>query len=183
MRLSPLALLILCALTIPPAAGVDPPEHVLQALPTEVQKGIGETRAGCGESEPSLVTSGDEGLQLFTVSGMQGVLIDELNLCRGECIHGANCATGYSHEVNVYIRSGNSWKRVFSNQVTGPSVFLSIEPVTGSFRALVFSVHGGDKGCPIPPHLQTKGNAWKLVSCDVVMRWDDRSRKFTYRPL
>src|SRR5262245_35982022 len=94
---------------------------VLQTLPASVQKSINETRARCPAEN---VTSGDEGLSMFTVSGADAILIDELNLCTGGCMHGINCATGYSHTVNIYIRSGSGWKKAFSVFATEP-IFLS----------------------------------------------------------
>jgi len=97
-------------------------------------------------------TSGDAGLQTFTVSGAQAVLVDSLNFCGGQqtCFHGINCATGYTHSVTIDIRRGNAWKKSFSVDATEP-VFLSVEPYVENpkFRALVLSVHAGDLGCPV----------------------------------
>src|SRR5262249_55085411 len=54
-------------------------------------------------------TSGDEGLEAFTVSGAQAVLVDALNFYGGGrlCIKSVNCATGYTHSVAIYVRYGN----------------------------------------------------------------------------
>jgi tetratricopeptide (TPR) repeat protein len=88
---------------------------LLRSLPSDVQKEIKGIRQSCRELGPATsdytpprVTEGDEGLITFTVSGAQAVLIDELNFCGGggECIHGVNCATGFTHNVAIYIRTG-----------------------------------------------------------------------------
>jgi len=46
---------------------------------------------------------------------------------------GSNCATG-THDVTIYVRSGNAWKKAFSVDATEP-IFVSTEPSTGKFRA------------------------------------------------
>jgi hypothetical protein len=113
-------------------------------------------------------------LQTFTVSGAQAVLVDQLNFCGGglTCVHGVNCATGYTHQVEIYVRRGNAWTKSFSIQATEP-IFLSVERSEKSkFRALVLSVGGGDDilGCPI----RNKNDpiAWKHEKCDFVVKWD-----------
>ena len=114
--------------------------------PTEIE----EIRNNCPSDEKN--TSGDEGLQTFTVSGAQAVLVDQLNFC-GEgrtCIHGVNCATGYTHQVEIYVRRGSVWVQSFSIYATEP-IFLSVEPNENPrFRALVLSVGGGDDTWAVP---------------------------------
>jgi hypothetical protein len=83
-----------------------------------------------------------------------------------------NCATGYTHQVEIYVRRGNAWTKSFSIQATEP-IFLSVERSEKSkFRALVLSVGGGDDilGCPI----RNKNDpiAWKHEKCDFVVKWD-----------
>jgi hypothetical protein len=172
-----IALLILMRLP----AIAETPSQVLRSLPPTVQKEIGEIRNDCPGDEKN--TSGDEGLQTFTVSGAQAVLVDQLNFCGGglTCIHGVNCATGYTHQVEIYVRRGNVWTKSFSIQATEP-IFLSVEPSEHpKFRALVLSVGGGDDilGCPI----QNKNDptAGKHEKCDFVVKWD--GTKFTHKPL
>ncbi len=153
---------------------------VLRSLPSDVQKKIEGIRVECRGADLK-VTTGDEGLILFTLSGMQGVVIDELNFCNGgECNHGVNCATGYTHDVAIYVRSKNIWRKSFSVAATEP-IFLSLEPYTETFRALVLSVHGGDQdlGCPLRD--KNAGDAWKHEKCDFVVKWD--GAKFIHRPL
>jgi hypothetical protein len=86
---------------------------VLQALPAEVQKNIEEVRTACREywnnigADPSQpisplevaprVSSGDDGLILFTVSGTQAVMVSNLALCGGQCLKGAVSAAGPRH--------------------------------------------------------------------------------------
>jgi hypothetical protein len=87
---------------------------ILRSLPSDVQKEIERVRQSCRalgpatDYTPPRVTEGDEGLITFTVSGAQAV--DQLNLCGNgcDCIHGANCATGGTHSVAIYIRTGKS---------------------------------------------------------------------------
>ena len=75
---------------------------ILKSLPSEVQQRIEGIRESCPSTEH--VTKGDEGLQFFTVAGAQAVLVDELSFCGGgvECMHGVNCATGYTQQ-NSFI--------------------------------------------------------------------------------
>jgi hypothetical protein len=151
---------------------------VLGSLPTDAQKKIEKVRVECRGADLK-TTSGDEGLSVFTLSGMQAVLVDELNFCDGlQCNHGVNCATGYTHTVAIYVRSGNTWRKALSADATEP-IFLSSEPYTEKFRALVLSVHGGDKGCPI--RNRNDPTAWKREKCDFVVKWD--GAKLVWKPL
>jgi hypothetical protein len=172
-------LLVAFVLTILVIAARGESSPVLRSLPADVQKNVDDIRSSCREAG-SITTAGDEGLMMFTVSKAQAVLIDDLNFCsNGQCIHGINCATGFSHNVAVYVRHGNAWTKSFSADATEP-IFLSSEPDTEQFRALVLSVHGGgDLGCP----QRNKGDptAWKHEKCDFVVKWD--GTKFDYRPL
>jgi hypothetical protein len=154
---------------------------ILRSLPSDVQKEIEGLRQSCRELGPAtsdytppIVTEGDGGLIKFTVSGAQAVLVDELRFCGGgwECIHGTNCATGFSHDVAIYVRYGNAWKKSFSALAT-EFIFLSVEPYTepSKFRALVLSVHAGwDLGCPV--RNKNDPTAWKREKCDLVVKWD-----------
>jgi hypothetical protein len=164
-----------------PVPTAETPSPVLRSLPPAVQKEIEQVRESCPLDEKN--TSGDEGLQTFTVSGAQAVLVDTLNFC-GEgrrCLHSVNCATGYTHSVAIYVRYGNVWRKSFSVDATEP-IFLSVEPYAENpkFRALVLSVHAGwDLGCPV--RNKNDGTAWKREKCDFVVKWD--GTKFTYKPL
>jgi hypothetical protein len=97
----------------------------LQSLPAEVQKDIESVRAGCREYvgadasqswiDPfamgvSRVSSGDEALTLFTVSGAQAVMVSNLELCGGGCFKGASCSNRASYSITIYIRSRNTWR-------------------------------------------------------------------------
>jgi hypothetical protein len=151
-------------------------DNALQTLPANVQKAIKATRDSCPAEK---TTSGDEGLHVFGVSGLDAVLVDELALCGGECFKGNNCATGYTHNVTIYVGSGNALKKVFSVEATEP-IFVSTEPYTGKFRALVLSVHAGwDLGCPV--RNKNDPTAWKREKCDFVIRWD--GSRFVHKPL
>jgi hypothetical protein len=152
---------------------------VLRSLPSDVQKEITRVRQSCRELGPATsdytppkVTKDDEGLITFTVSGAQAVLVDELNFCggAGECMHGINCATGFTHDVAISVRYRDMWRKSFSVDATEP-IFLSIEPYTDKFRALVLSVHAGwDLGCPVRNKYDP--TAWKREKCDFVIKWD-----------
>jgi hypothetical protein len=83
------------------------PSSVLDSLPAEVQKNIEEVRNRCRQwwndrgADPSQpisplevaprVSSGDNGLILFTVSGVQAVMVSDQVLCGGQCLKGATC--------------------------------------------------------------------------------------------
>jgi hypothetical protein len=127
------------------------------------------------------VTAGDEGLITFTVSGAEAVLVDELSFCGSgfECMRGVNCATGFTHSVDIYVRYGEAWRKSFSVNATEP-VFLSVEPYSNTFRALVLSVHAGwDLDCPV--RNKNDLTAWKREKCDFVVKWN--GTKFTHKPL
>ena len=166
---------------------------LLRSLPTEVQGEVEDVRAHCREHidsvegsgyTPQVVTSGDDGLIQFTLSGRQAVMIDDVELCGGASFKGVNYSNRGSHSVVVYVRSGNSWRKILSTDA-GEKVFLSVDDNSG-FRALVMSVLGGNKGCPTRPVVVREGGksfvyqSWKFY-CDVVVRWD--GTKFTYKPL
>ena len=109
------------------------PSSVLQALPAEVQKNIEEVRTACREywnnigADPSQpisplevaprVSSGDDGLILFTVSGTQAVMVSNLALCGGQCLKGAVCSTVGSYDINIYVRTGHAWRNALSTRV------------------------------------------------------------------
>ena len=164
------------------------PSSVLQALPAEVQKNIEEVRTACREywnnigADPSQpisplevaprVSSGDDGLILFTVSGTQAVMVSNLALCGGQCLKGAVCSTVGSYDINIYVRTGHAWRNALSTRVG--AAFLSTDKETHTkFNALVLSVSGADnKHCHVP--------FWKQY-CDMVVKW--YGQKFTYKPL
>jgi hypothetical protein len=98
------------------------PSSVLQSLPAEVQKNIEQVRTACREQlqgmgidpsqpispftpEERRVSSGDEGLIQFTVSGVQAVMVSNLELCGGQCL--TICSTVGSYDVNIYVRTGH----------------------------------------------------------------------------
>lgn len=127
---------------------------ILKSLPSDVQKEIEGVRQSCRELGPATsdytpprVTEGDEGLVTFKVSDGQAVLVDELNFCGDgfECIHGVNCATGYTHDINIYVRSGRVWRNALSTFASEP-IFLSIEHSTEKFRLMVLHVFAGETG-------------------------------------
>jgi hypothetical protein len=170
--------LLMIAVLVTLAAEAHAETSVLRSLPTATQKQIENIRAECRGADLT-TTSGDEGLSPFTLSGAQAVMVDGLNFCDGgQCNHGINCATGYSHSLEVYVRSGNAWRKALSTNATEP-VFLSVEPYTEKFRALVLSVHGGDEGCPV--RNKNDPTAWKREKCDFVVKWD--GTKFVWKPL
>ena len=105
-------------------------------------------------------------------------MVDELNFCGGECIHGVNCATGFTHKVAIYVRSGNAWKRAISTFASG-KVFLSTQYGTGKFKALVLRLFADDQNCPARGSRASHIGARE--TCDAVVKWD--GSKFTYNAL
>jgi hypothetical protein len=114
------------------------PSSVLQSLPAEVQKHIEDTRAECraywnrhGIADPSdlwplLVSSGDEGLISFTLSGARAVIVSDLHLCGDQCIKSVTCSTAGGSSFDIYVRTGNAWRNVLSTTASGPE-FLSLD--------------------------------------------------------
>jgi hypothetical protein len=50
------------------------------------------------------ITEGDDGLVEFSVSGMRAVMVDNMELCGGECLRGANCTNRNSYGLVIYVR-------------------------------------------------------------------------------
>jgi hypothetical protein len=137
---------------------------VLQSLPAEVQKHIEDTRAECraywnshGIADPSdlwplLVSSGDEGLISFTLSGARAVIVSDLHLCGDQCIKSVTCSTAGGSSFDIYVRTGNAWRNVLSTTASGPE-FLSLDLLDlnrnpPAFRAMVLGIPGDSKDCP-----------------------------------
>ncbi len=181
-----------------------PPSSVLQSLPAEIQTQIAHVRAACREylvaqdKDPNQswmsstantvhsVSSEDEGLIQFTVSGARAVMVSDLELCGGQCLRGANSSNRGAYSVTIYIRSKNAWRKALSTDVVG-SVFLSTDWLNNNkFTAMVLSVPAGNKDCPTRDVSVREGRdtyvfpAWKQ-SCDAVVKWD--GTKFIYRRL
>jgi hypothetical protein len=158
---------------------------VLHSLPAEVQKNIEGVRAasraywndrGIADSSdvpPFLVSSGDDGLISFTLSGAQAIMVDDPALCGGQCVKGATCTTVGSYGLNIYVRTDHGWSNALSTMAGGP-VFLSTDKEDyTTFKALVLHVSGADnKRCQVK---------WWKQYCDMVVKWD--GKKFTFKPL
>ena len=174
----------LAALTIQ-VAHAETPSPVMQSLPAEVQKNIEDIRAGCREHLKTIdddrikilseITSGDDGLVQFTLSGAPAVMVDNGRLCGGLCIKGLNCTTG-GFEMTIYVRSGSAWKTAHKDGVRN-DIFLSLDYSRDppAFRAMVLGIYGNSENCP--KRLRT---FWKQ-SCDVIVRWN--GTRFTYEAL
>jgi hypothetical protein len=180
-------LMIATALTTGAFSSVaaQPSSSVLQSLPAEVQKEIEDVRAGC--REVPTVSSGDDGLILFTVSGAQAVMVSDLELCGlSECDRRVICDNRGSYGVAIYVRSRNTWRKALSTEATG-RVFLSTD-FNDKFNALVLSIFSGNKDCPTRDirlrYREGKETyvlpAWKQ-SCDAIVKWN--GTKFNYKPL
>jgi hypothetical protein len=166
-------------------AHAETPSPVLQSLPAAVQKNIEQVRTACraywndrgiadsSDVQPYLVSSGDEGLIQFTVSGAQAVMVSNLNLCGGQCLKGVTCTTVPFYEINIYLRTGQEWRNVLST--TTDRDFLSLDNNSGAFRAMVLGISAASKDCP--KRLRT----WWKRPCDVIVRWN--GTKFTYEAL
>ena len=178
-------------------AHAETPSTVLQSLPPEVQKNIEQVRTSCrdyftgfgvdpgqsfGYVSPR-VSSGDEGLISFTVSGAQAVIVSDLHLCGDQCIKGITCSTAGGSSFDIYVRTGNAWRNVLSTTAYGqPFLSLDYGGQAFKFKAMVLAISGASKECPKRRiFLRTYGpTAWKRP-CDVIVRWN--GAKFTYEGL
>ena len=161
-----------------------PKATLLRSLPADVQKYIEETRARCQQTGND-VPSGDEGLETFTVSGKQAVLVDEKLICGG-CYHGFNCSNRDTRDVRVYVLFGGAWRKVpflETADITG-DIFVSYVP--GKYRpegqelnALVVDLYSGNKECPTRSAPSASAQMYEARTC--VVRWN--GAKFTYKPL
>jgi hypothetical protein len=157
---------------------------ILRRLPTAMQKEIEETRASCREqSDSNLEIYDDSGLTDFTLSGgAYAVMVNDGEICGpGVCIKGANCHTGGNY-VNVYVRSGNSWRKVLSGR-WHPYISADWTKDPPALKSIIISLYGDDKNCPArEANLRAHGStAWKHGQCDVIARWD--GSRFTYKLL
>jgi hypothetical protein len=168
-------------------AHAETPSPVLQSLPAEVQKHIEDVRSGCRETLKGLdedatnISSGDDGLVQFTLSGALAVMVSDLKLCGGRCVKGFSCNTA-GYNMAVYVRSGSSWKTVHEDGVRSydDDIFWSV-PLHGAegdvpaFGAMVLRIPGDRKNCPKGQHdmlMKAYGpSAWKQL-CDVIVRWN-----------
>jgi hypothetical protein len=166
----------------------------LKSLPTEVQEEIENLRTSCreygsksmhsddGSTYQPQITSGDDGLITFTLSGAPAVMVNHQYICGGECLRGANCDNRNSYTIAIYRRSGSTYRKVFDTNVVG-DIFLSTDwPKSYEFKVMVLSVFSGNKDCPTRD-MKVEGTvvpAWKQ-SCDAVVKWN--GTKFTYKPL
>jgi hypothetical protein len=83
--------------------------EVLKSLPTKVQEEIENLRASCREYGPKTkhlddtyqpdITSGDDGLITFALSGAPAVMVNNQYICGGECLRGANCTNRNSYTI------------------------------------------------------------------------------------
>jgi hypothetical protein len=156
--------------------------EMLQTLPKQVQKEINETRAACrdmGMRDDAIYD--DVGLTSFILlGGINAVIVDNGEICGGERMKGANCATG-GCVVMVYVRARGSWKKV----LTARNHFISADwtKEQTELRLMVVSLYGDAPECPVrAANLRAYGpTAWKHGMCDVVARWD--GNKFVYTML
>jgi hypothetical protein len=159
------------------------PSTTLRSLPTKIQKSIEETRASCREQgvrEESIYD--DAGVMRFTLpNGVEAVVVNEGEICGGERIKGANCATG-GCEVTVYARLGNAWRKVLAGR-GDPFIVADWSRDPPALRLIVVSLYGDAPECPMrAANVRAYGpTAWKQGQCDVIARWD--RTKFTYRIL
>jgi hypothetical protein len=126
-------------------------DSVLRSLPTNLQKYIEGVRAKCSGKH---VTRGDEGLKTFRINGAPALLVDTY------------CGTGDTHSVEIFARSGGTWRKVLSTWTSAPRLNLE----RGAFRSMNLKVFAGDHGCP--------ANDRPRATCDTVVRWD--GARFTY---
>jgi hypothetical protein len=151
----------------------------LQSLPAEVQKNIERVRARCREylkdhdDSMTVIPSGNDGLEQFTLSGALAIMVSDLKLCGGGCYKGITCDTGGRHMLAIYVRSGSTWNTAYEDQ--NGDIFLSFDAskYPPAFRAMVLGIPGDGKDCPKRQHdmlMRTYGpSTWKQ-SCDVIVK-------------
>jgi hypothetical protein len=180
----PTTIALLAVLAIP-VAHAETQSPVLQSLPAEVQKNIEQVRTACRETlagyddDTTKITSGDNGLVQFTLSGALAVMVDNLKLCGGNCYKGSNCHTG-GHDMAIYVRSGSTWKTAYEGGVRSYSddilVWLDSTRSPPAFRAMVLGIYGTSEDCP----KRVRRTFWK-ETCWVIVRWN--GTRFTYEAL
>lgn len=162
---------------------------ISSTFPPDLARKLEVMRSTCREyaktidepSNPLYNKVGDDGLAFFEVAGHQGVAIDTLHVCGDgqQCLKGVNCATGYTHTVEIYVNS-NGWKKVFGDEVTEP-IHLTIDRATGELKSMAFKIAGWDDAkCRVPAHIKRKHGAtsWKAYACDYLLKW--RNDRFVY---
>lgn len=99
------------------------------------------------------------------------MLVDQLNFCGHgqDCIHGVNCATGFTHSVAIYVRTGKSWRKALSLYASEP-VMLGLDNGTDEFKALVLNVFSGDLGCPVRANVPLSVRSRE--TCLAVVKWN-----------
>ena len=165
-----------------PSAGAEP-VPALRLLPNQVQKEIEETRASCREQGVRAdAIYDDAGVTRFTLpGGTDAVMVNDGEVCGGERIKGANCATG-GCAVVVYARARGAWRKVLAGR-NDPFVSADWTQDPPALRLLVVSLYGDAPECPVrEANLRAHGStAWKHGQCDVIARWD--GTRFVYRML
>ena len=169
------------------------PSFVLRSLPAEVKEHIEDVQRACREyiegvrkgcpecRNESNLPEGDYALTQFTLRGRKAVMVNDMTICGGECLRGANCTNRNSYDISIYVRSGSGWRRVFKETAQGDT-FLSLDSgleVSNNdrFRMLAIRIFSGNKQCPV----KEKGPwAWKL-SCDATVTWE--GTKFMIKPI
>src|SRR5262245_3810446 len=139
-------LLVAAALAVASAAAAE--TTLLQSMPSKVRKEVEDVRASCKEADLDSVTEGGYGLVEFKLSGNWAVLVDHSLLCGG-CRAGVNCSNRGTRGVAIYMRRGDKWVRVFSDEdaqvsITG-DIFISLKPgKKEDLNALVLSFFSGN---------------------------------------
>jgi hypothetical protein len=134
-----------------PSAGAEP-VPALRLLPNQVQKEIEETRASCRElGVRADAIYDDAGVTRFTLpGGTDAVMVNDGEVCGGERIKGANCATG-GCAVVVYARVRGAWRKVLAGR-NDPFVSADWTRDPSALRLLVVSLYGDAPECPSARH-------------------------------
>ena len=110
--------LLMIAVLATLASEADAETSVLRSLPNDTQKKIENIRDECRGADLK-ATSQDEGLSLFTLSGMQAVMIDELNFCDG-----GQC----NHASTAPLATATGSKSTSAHETRGERHFLPLRP-------------------------------------------------------
>jgi hypothetical protein len=65
-------------------------------------------------------------LTQYTLSGQKAVVLNDLTICGGRCLRGANYSNRNSYDISIYVRSRGSCRKVFNERAQGDTL-LSLD--------------------------------------------------------
>ena len=104
-----------------------PPRRAANSLPAEAKEHIEDLQKACGELNDEFnLPLADFRLTQFTLSGQKAVVLNDLTICGGRCLRGANCSNRNSYDISIYVRSRGSCRKVFNERAQGDTL-LSLD--------------------------------------------------------